>query len=107
MPSCFAPATRAGDVRALIRIAHLNHRPPPVQPTDEDRETVKSLAIYWIVVLVLLFLIIVIAVADYSAIALYGRQQLRRIQNEQRTLLERDLAMYRQQKLNDRARRPA
>ncbi|HJZ94077.1 MAG TPA: hypothetical protein VKE40_24600 [Gemmataceae bacterium] len=102
-----AAALLTGGVSELIRIAHLNQQDPPVQPTDEDRETVKSLAIYWIVVLVLLFLIIVLAVADYSAIALYGRQQLRRIQNEQRTLLERDLAMYRQQKLNDRARRPA
>jgi len=47
----------------------------------------------------------VIAVADYTATSLYARQQLRRIRNEQRTLLERDLAVYRQQKLNDRAKR--
>ena len=49
--------------------------------------------------------VLMIAMADYVAVGLYGRQQLRRIQHEQRDLLERDLAMIRQQKLNDRERR--
>ena len=34
----------------------------------------------------------------------YGWQQYRRIQAENRAILERDLAMHRQQKLNDRMR---
>ena len=54
---------------------------------------------------IVLFLVIVVAVADYTATSLYARQQFRRIRNEQRTLLERDLAVIRQQKLNDRAKR--
>ena len=88
-----------------MRIARLGQQDPPAKMTDEDKETVKSLALYWIVVLGLLFLVIVVAIADYTATSLYARQQFRRIRNEQRTLLERDLAVYRQQKLNDRAKR--
>lgn len=87
------------------RILQLRHQEPPGEPTPEDREFIKWWAIYWMAVLALLFVVIAIAIADYAATSLYGRQQLRRIQNEQRTLLERDLAVYRQQKLNERARR--
>jgi cytochrome c-type biogenesis protein CcmH/NrfG len=97
-----AGAYLSGGLADLTRIAAMD----PQDRTDEDRETVKSLAIYWIVVLVILFFVIVIAMGDYVAVGLYGRQQLRRIQHEQRDLLERDLAVYRQQKLNDRMRRP-
>jgi len=94
-----------GGLEELRRIAHLNQQDPPAEPTDEDRQTVRSLAIYWMVVLGLLFFVIVVAIADYMATTLYSRQQLRRIQHEQRDLLERDLAVYRQQRLNDRIRR--
>jgi hypothetical protein len=100
-----AGAHFTGGLDELVRIARLDQQDPPAKPTEEDRETVKSLALYWIVVLGLLFFVIVLAVVDYAATSLYGRQQLRRIQHEQRALLERDLAVIRQQKLNDRARR--
>ena len=66
------------------------------------RRESSSLLVRWWTLLVFLAL----AVADYVAVGLYGRQQLRRIQHEQRDLLERDLAVYRQQKLNDRMKRP-
>lgn len=94
-----------GGLDELIRIARLDQQDPPAKPTDEDKETVKSLALYWIVVLGLLFFVLVLAVADYAATSLYARHQFNRIRNEQRTLLERDLAVIRQQKLNDRAKR--
>jgi len=100
-----AGAYLSGGQQELNRIAGLPLENPPGERTPEDDAFVKSWAIYWIVVLVLLFFVIVIAVADYTATSLYARQQLRRIRNEQRTLLERDLAVYRQQKLNDRAKR--
>jgi hypothetical protein len=96
-----AGAYLSGGQQELNRIAAM----PLEDRTAEDNEFVKSWAIYWIVFLVLLFFVIVIAAADYTATSLYARQQFRRIRNEQRTLLERDLAVYRQQKLNDRARR--
>ena len=53
----------------------------------------------------MLFLVVLTAVIDYVAVAVYGRSQLRRIQHEQRDLLDRDLAMYRQAKLNERMNR--
>jgi hypothetical protein len=96
-----AGAYLSGGQQELNRIAGL----PFEDQTAEDRDFAKSWAIYWIVFLVLLFAVIVIAVGDYTATSLYARQQLRRIRDEQRTLLERDLAVYRQQKLNDRAKR--
>jgi len=100
-----AGAYLSGGQQEFNRIATLKQQDPEARHTPEDEQFVKSMAIYWIIILGLLFFIIVIAIADYSAIFLYGRQQLRRIQGEQRTLLERDLALYRQQQLNDRARK--
>jgi hypothetical protein len=100
-----AGAYLAGGQQELNRIAGLRVQEPPGEQTPEDREFVKSMAIYWSAFLILLFFVIVIAIGDYTATSLYGRQQLRRIRNEQRTLLERDLAVIRQQKLNDRAKR--
>lgn len=73
--------------------------------TEDDRAALKSLVIYWMIVLGLLFFVMAVAVSDYVALGLYGRQQLKRIRTEQRDLLERDLAMVRQQKLNDRMKR--
>jgi hypothetical protein len=99
-----AGAFLSGGVGELERIARLGQQDPPEKPTDEDREVVKGWAIYWIAVLVLLFFVLAVAFADYTATSLYARQQLRRIRNEQQVLLERDLAVYRQQKLNNRMR---
>ena len=100
-----AGAYLAGGQQELTRIAGLKLQDPPADRTPEDDEFVKAMAIYWSAFLILLFFVIAIAIADYTATSLYGRQQLRRIRQEQRTLLERDLAVYRQQKLNDRAKR--
>lgn len=96
-----ASAYLFGGLDELTRIAAMD----PQDRTPEDRETVKSLAIYWMIVLGLLFFVLAIAMADYVAVTLYARDQLRRIRHEQHDLLERDLAVYRQQKLNDRMKR--
>jgi len=96
-----AGAYLSGGQQELNRIAGL----PFEDRTDEDRQFAKSWAVYWIVFLVVLFFVVVVAVADYTATSLYARQQFKRIRSEQRTLLERDLAVIRQQKLNDRAKR--
>jgi hypothetical protein len=105
LAAMLAGAYLSGGQQELNRIAMLKHQDPPADRTPEDDEFVKSWIIYWIIVLGLLFFVLVIAMADYVAIGLYGRQQLQRIKHEQRDLLERDLAMIRQQKLNDRERR--
>ena len=73
-------------------------------PTEDDRQFVRSWSIYWLVAIAIVFTIMVIAIVDYVATTLYGRQQLRLMQNEHRTLLERDLAFLRQQKADRRMR---
>jgi hypothetical protein len=75
---------------------------PPMTP--EEKDFLRLYSIYWISVLVLLFLIISLAIVDLWATRRYAWQQLRRIQSEHRAILERDLAMYRQQKANERMR---
>jgi ABC-type Fe3+ transport system permease subunit len=72
---------------------------------QEGRALARFYLIYWISILVLLFLVVSLAIVDLWATRRYAWEQLRRIQNENRAMLERDLAMYRQQKLNDRMRR--
>jgi hypothetical protein len=100
-----AGAYLSGGQQEFNRIAGLKFLDPPAERTPEETEFVKWWAIYWSSFLILLFFTVVIAVADYTATSLYARQQLKRIRNEQRTLLERDLAVIRQQKLSDRAKR--
>jgi hypothetical protein len=75
---------------------------PPV--SQEDRDFARLSLSYWIGLLILLFIIVSLAVVDIVATRRYAWQQLRRIQTENRAILERDLAMYRQQKANDRMR---
>jgi hypothetical protein len=101
-----AGAFLSGGQQELNRLFQLKDQNPPADPTPEDREFVRWWAIYWMVVLGLLFFIIAIAIVDSAAISRYGRRELRRIQREQSDLLERDLAVYRQQKINDRLRGP-
>jgi hypothetical protein len=72
---------------------------------ETDREFFRYYSYYWIAVLSVLFIILAIAVADLMTTRSYAWGQLTRIRKENRDLLERDLAMYRQQKLNDRAKR--
>lgn len=72
----------------------------PAEP--EDRAFLRMYATYWISVLVILFLVLSLAIVDLWSTRRYAWDQLRRIQSENRAMLERDLAVYRQQKLNDR-----
>src|SRR3954452_19528934 len=90
LATMLAGAYLSGGQQELNRIAGLPAQDPPGEQTPEDKEFVKSWAIYWMVVLGLLFFVIVSAAPDYTAPSLYARQQLRRIRDEQRTLLERD-----------------
>ncbi|WP_020471255.1 hypothetical protein [Zavarzinella formosa] len=100
-----AGAYVSGGQQRFEAIGELSEQDPPATPTDDDREFVKLWSIYWIVTLGVLFFVVLTAVVDYVAVAMYGRSQLRRIQAEQRELLDRDLAMYRQAKLNERMNR--
>jgi hypothetical protein len=101
-----AGAFLSGGQQELNRIIQVKQQDPNAEHTPEDIEFAKSWIIYWIAILLLLFVVLMIALADYAATSRYGQQQLKRIREEQRVLLERDLAVIRQQKLNDRMRRP-
>jgi hypothetical protein len=74
-------------------------RPPP---SDDDKDFVRLWGGYWIAILILLFVIFSTAIVDIWATRRYALQQLSRIRSDHRTLLERDLAVYRQQRANDR-----
>lgn len=74
------------------------------QMAEEDKDFVRFYAIWWIGILILLFLVVSLAIVDIWATRRYAWAQLRRISTEHREVLERDLAMHRQQKLNSRMR---
>ncbi len=74
--------------------------------TDADRDFLRIYSWYWISFLIGLFAVVSIAIVDLWATRLYGWAQLRRMQAEHRAILERDLAVYRQQQLNNRMKTP-
>jgi hypothetical protein len=77
---------------------------PPVR--QEDKDFLPVYMFYWGTTLFLIFLVVSLAIVDIVATRRYAWQQLKRIQSENRSILERDLAFYRQQKANDRMRGP-
>jgi hypothetical protein len=78
-------------------------RPPDPNPADEaDREFAKLLGLYWIGVLMLVFVVACLAVLDFWATRRYWMAQYKRIKEDHETKLRRDLALYRQQKDNER-----
>ncbi|MCE9531111.1 MAG: hypothetical protein K8T89_08305 [Planctomycetes bacterium] len=70
----------------------------------EARELARFYLLYWATILILLFIVVSLAIIDLLSTRRYAWVQMRRIQSEHRVILERDLAMYRQQKDNDRIR---
>ena len=77
-------------------------QPPPV--SESDRDFARFYLGYWIVILILLFVVFTLAIVDLLATRRFGMAQLRRIRQDQRVLLDRDLAVYRQQRANERMR---
>lgn len=77
------------------------HKPRMAQ---EDKDFVRFYAIWWIGILILIFFVVSLAIVDIWATRRYAWAQLKRISSEHQAVLERDLAMYRQQKMNERMR---
>ena len=71
---------------------------------ESDKEFTKLVGIYWIAVILLLGLVVCVAVVDFWATRTYWMARYKEIKEEHETKLQRDLAVYRQQKLNDRAK---
>lgn len=75
-----------------------------VPPSEDDKNFARMVAVYWIGVILLLGVVVGIAVVDFWATRVYWMARYREIKNDHDTKLQRDLAVYRQQKLNDRVK---
>ncbi|WP_439628467.1 hypothetical protein [Gemmata sp.] len=75
------------------------------QPLDAgDKEFARGVALYWIAVILLVGVVLTGAVVDFWATRVYWMARYREIKTDHDTKLRRDLAVYRQQRLNDRAK---
>ena len=72
--------------------------------TQLDNDFAKLVLAYWIGVILLLGLVLAVAVFDFWATRVYWLARYREIKADHNTKLQRDLAVYRQQKLNDRVK---
>lgn len=73
-------------------------------PAEADKEFTRLVGLYWISVILLVGVVICVAVIDFIATRKYWMARYKEIKTDHETKLQRDLAVYRQQKLNDRAR---
>lgn len=73
-------------------------RKAAADPTPEEKEFRLFWASYWIVFLLILFVVFTLAIMDFWATRRYAVKEMKRIRDDQKMLLERDLAMYRQSK---------
>ena len=79
-------------------------QPGEGQPPQITRDEAWTYVGYWAAVFIMLMTLIGLALLDLLATRRYALAQLGRIRDEQRTLLDRDLAVYRQSKMNERNR---
>jgi len=73
-------------------------------PAEEDKEFTRLGGMYWIAVILLLGVAVTVAVIDFIATRKYWMARYREIKADHEAKLQRDLAVFRQQKLSDRAR---
>ena len=79
------------------------------QPTDDrqsqdDKHFTRLVAYYWIAIILILGVAVAIAILDVWATRKYWMVRYREIKAEHEAKLHRDLAVYRQQKLNERVK---
>jgi hypothetical protein len=80
--------------------------PPVADPAqaEADKQFTRFVGVYWILVIVLLGLVVGVAVIDFWATRNYWMARYKEMKADYDTRLQRDLAVYRQQRLNERAR---
>ena len=71
---------------------------------QDDKQFTKLVAYYWISIILILAVVVGIAVFDVWATRKYWMVRYREIKAEHEAKLQRDLAVYRQQKLNERVK---
>jgi hypothetical protein len=70
----------------------------PGEFDQEQRHSFHVFSTYWIIAVLLLFAIVILAFADMLAIRRYGLRHLRRLQSDRRAALEREVAIFRNQR---------
>ena len=86
-------------------IAARDKTDPDAEPdprAESDRQFTKQVGFYWIGVMGLVFVAACLAVADFWATRKYWMARYKEMKADHETKLQRDLAVYRQQKLNAR-----
>lgn len=78
-----------------------NIAPPEGQP-ESDKQFTRLVGFYWIGVLGLVFIAVCLAVLDFWATRKYWMARYKELKADHEAKLQRDLAVYRQQKLNER-----
>ncbi|HYT92580.1 MAG TPA: hypothetical protein VEL76_27945 [Gemmataceae bacterium] len=73
----------------------LDERPQGVEATPEQTAFLRFFAAYWIIALFAVFLVVFLATVDFWAIARFGLRHHRRLQADQRALLEEQIARLR------------
>jgi uncharacterized iron-regulated membrane protein len=74
----------------------LNNRNDPAQPrTPEQESFLRLFSTYWIVALLVLMVLVALAGLDFWATARFGLNQHRRLQADQRALLQQETAQRR------------
>jgi hypothetical protein len=76
------------------------------EPDPEERRFAKFWGGYWIVIVGLVGFVVCLAILDFWATRVYWMARYREMRAEHEAKLQRDLAVYRQQKLNDRMKGP-
>lgn len=71
-------------------------------PTEDDKDFARFIGGYWIVVILLLGAVVLVAILDFWATRVYWLARYREIKSDHDAKLQRDLAVFRQRKLNER-----
>lgn len=74
----------------------------PEPAHEDDKAFAKMVGFYWIGVMGLVFVVMCAAVLDFYATRRYWMARYKELKADHDTKLQRDLAVYRQQKLNQR-----
>jgi len=78
---------------------------PADDPQDQDdKKFTRLAALYWIAIVLILAVFVGVALVDVWATRKYWMVRYREIKAEHEAKLQRDLAVYRQQKLNERVK---
>lgn len=74
-------------------------------PSDDEKRFLQFYGALWILIIVLVFGLVCFSILDAWAARRYWQGVFRRLRNDHNTLMQRDLALYRQQRMEAREAR--